>query len=130
MIGASGAGIVAADRRYRGTVGEEDSFCLRFGFRFKLGFVRDDAFHRLIDMCEGLLQVIGEDTNFIVLGLSRDRGYWSHCVVSQRQRINSPFFIRLAPTLSVKQSASLESFKCWLQFVKRQKMEKRFHGAR
>ena len=45
MIGTRRAGIVAADRCDRGTVGKINHSALHLGFALQLGVVLDDAFH-------------------------------------------------------------------------------------
>jgi hypothetical protein len=56
MVGARGAGIVAAYRRDRRPVGEKNSLCLYLGFRLELRVLTDDFFHSGIHAREGLLQ--------------------------------------------------------------------------
>ena len=59
MVGTPGAGIVAADRCDRGTVGKINRSALHLGFALQLGVVLDNAFHGLEHAGKGLLQVIG-----------------------------------------------------------------------
>ena len=70
MIGTRRAGIVAADRCDRGTVGKINRPALHFGFALQLGVVLDNAFHRLEHPGKGLLEVVGEDQAFrsVLLG--------------------------------------------------------------
>ena len=65
MVGTRGAGIVAADRCDRGTVGKINRSALHLGFALQLGVVLDNAFHGLEHAGKGLLQVIGEHKHFI-----------------------------------------------------------------
>ena len=65
MIGTRRAGIVAADRCNRSTVGKINRPALHFGFALQLGVVLDNAFHGLEHPGKGFLEVIGEHKHFI-----------------------------------------------------------------
>ena len=70
MVATRGAGIVAADRCDRGTVGKINRPALHLGFALQLGVVLDDAFHGLEHAGKGLLEVIGEHKHFVRCFLS------------------------------------------------------------
>ena len=65
MVATRGAGIVAADRCDRGTVGKINRPALHLGFALQLGVVLDDAFHRLEHPGKGLLKIIGKHKHFV-----------------------------------------------------------------
>lgn len=76
MIGTRGAGIVAADRCDRSTVGKINRLALHFGFALELEVVLDNAFHGAKHPGKGLLKIVGKDQNFVrrLLGESPRQG--------------------------------------------------------